>query len=76
LLRSPDLPFFAPWLFSLLTGILGFRNFRLAWDEPLFYQYSDAVGSAYSLPDWLTGSYDLEQAHGPSVEDQEIYGAA
>jgi hypothetical protein len=76
LLRSPDLPFLALWLVSLLAGILIFRDFGLAWDEPLFYQYSDAVGSAYSLPDWLNGSIDLEQAYGPSAEDHKIYGAA
>ncbi len=34
------------------------------------------MGSAYSIPDWLTGSVDLEQAYGPSAEDHKIYGAA
>ncbi len=76
LLRSPDLPFLVLWLASLLAGILVFRDFGLAWDEPLFYQYSDAVGSAYSIPDWLNGSIDLERAYGPSAEDHKIYGAA
>ncbi len=59
-----------------MAGILVFRDFGLAWDEPLFYQYSDAVGSAYSIPDWLNGSIDLERAYGPSAEDHKIYGAA
>jgi hypothetical protein len=76
LLRSPDSPFLILWLASLLAGVLIFRDFGLAWDEPLFYQYSDAVGSAYSIPDWLNGSIDLEAAYGPSAEDHKIYGAA
>jgi hypothetical protein len=76
LLRSPDLPFLVLWLASLLAGILVYRDFGAAWDEPLFYQYSDAVGSAYSLPDWLRGTIDLERAYGPSAEDHKIYGAA
>jgi hypothetical protein len=76
LIRSPDLPFVALWLASLLAGVLLFRDFGFSWDEPLFYQYSDAVGSAYSIPDWLSGSVNLEQAYGPSAEDHKIYGAA
>ena len=76
LLRSPDLPFLALWIASLLAGMLVFRKFGLAWDEPLFYRYSDAVGYAYSIPEWLSGSFDLTQAYGPSAEDHKIYGAA
>jgi hypothetical protein len=76
LIRSPDLPFAVLWLASLLVGAFLFQDFGLSWDEPLFYQYSDAVGSAYSIPDWLAGSVDLEQAYGPSAEDHKIYGAA
>jgi hypothetical protein len=76
LIRSPDFPFLTLWLASLLVGVFIFQDFGLSWDEPLFYQYSDAVGSAYSIPDWLTGSVDLEQAYGPSAEDHKIYGAA
>jgi hypothetical protein len=75
-IRSPDLPFLTLWLASLLVGVFIFQDFGLAWDEPLFYQHSDAVGSAYSIPGWLTGSVDLEQAYGPSAKDHKIYGAA
>jgi hypothetical protein len=67
--RSPDAAFAALWLASLLAGMLVFRDFGLGWDEPLFYRYSDAVGYAYSIPAWLSGSFDLTQAYGPSAED-------
>ncbi|MBM3121838.1 MAG: hypothetical protein FJZ97_06590 [Chloroflexi bacterium] len=76
LVRSPDAVFAALWIASLLAGVLVFRDFGLAWDEPLFYRYSDAVGYAYSIPEWLSGSFDLTQAYGPSAEDHKIYGAA
>jgi hypothetical protein len=76
LLGSSDAAFGALWIVSILAGGLVFRDFGLAWDEPLFYRYSDAVGYAYSIPEWLSGSFDLEQAYGPSAEDHKIYGAA
>lgn len=46
LVRSPDAVFAALWIASLLAGVLVLRDFGLAWDEPLFYRYSDAVGYA------------------------------
>ena len=64
LVRSPDAVFASLWIASLVAGLLVFRDFGLAWDEPLFYRYSDAVGYAYSIPAWLSGSFDLTQAYG------------
>jgi len=75
LLRSPDLPFLLLWAASILAGCLVYNDFGLTWDEPLFYQYSDAVGYAYSIPEWLSGTFNLENAYGPSA-DHKIYGAA
>lgn len=75
LLHLPDALFLVLWLASVLAGILVYQDFGLTWDEPLFYQYSDAVGAAYSVPDWLAGTVDLEEVYGPSAEDHKYYGA-
>jgi len=76
LLRSPDLPFLLLWAASILAECLLYNDFGLTWDEPLFYQYSDAVGYAYSIPEWRSGTFNLENAYGPSAEGHKIYGAA
>ena len=76
LLRSPDLPFLLLWIAALIAGVLMSRDFGLSWDEPLYYKYGEAVGYAYSPRAWLSGSFDLENAYGPSAEDHKIYGAA
>jgi hypothetical protein len=76
LVRSPDLPFLLLWAAALIAGILMFQDFGLSWDEPLYYKYGEAVGYAYSPRAWLSGSFDLENAYGPSAEDHKIYGAA
>jgi len=33
---------------NLLVGIFTFRNYGLSWDEPLFYDYANALRYAYS----------------------------
>jgi hypothetical protein len=68
-------------LFVLVTANLigaGFtyQDFGLTWDEPLFYQYGDAVGYAYSITARFEPDFDLERAYGPSATDHKIYGPA
>ncbi len=61
---------------NLLIGSFVFRNYGLSWDEPLFYDYADALSYAYSPQEWLSGNFDLENSYGPSAEDHKTRGPA
>ena len=61
---------------NILTGLFIFREYGLSWDEPLFYDYSDALGYAYSPSEWFSGNFDLENSYGPSAEDHKTRGPA
>ena len=74
--RLHDMPFVLLWSLLLLGGLFVFRDFGTSWDEPLYYKYGEAVRYAYSPQEWVSGSFDLERAYGPSAEDHKIYGAA
>jgi len=61
---------------NILIGLLIFRDYGLAWDEPLFYDYADALGYAYSPREWFSGNFDLENSYGPSGDDHKSRGPA
>ncbi|MFN8426020.1 MAG: hypothetical protein U0X93_07745 [Anaerolineales bacterium] len=61
---------------NLLIGVFVFRSYGLSWDEPLFYDYADALGYAYSPREWFSGNFDLENSYGPSAEDHKTRGPA
>lgn len=61
---------------NLLIGVFVFRDYGLSWDEPLFYDYADALGYAYSPHEWFSGHFDLENSYGPSAEDHKTRGPA
>ncbi len=61
---------------NLLVGVFVFRDYGLSWDEPLFYDYADALGYAYSPHEWFSGHFDLENSYGPSAEDHKTRGPA
>jgi hypothetical protein len=61
---------------NLLVALFIYKDFGYSWDEPLFYQYGDAIGYAYSIPARLSPGYDIEKAYGPSAADHKIYGPA
>jgi hypothetical protein len=63
-------------LVNLIVALVIHKDFGLTWDEPLFYQYGDAVGYAYSISAHLSPDFDLEKAYGPSGSDHKIYGPA
>jgi hypothetical protein len=63
-------------LANLVVGLFIFQDYGLSWDEPLFYQYAQAVPYAYSVPARLNGTFDIEKAYGPSAEDHKTYGPA
>jgi hypothetical protein len=74
--RHPNFPFILLLVINLAAGLLTFRDYGLSWDEPLFYQYADAIPYAYSIRERLSGSFNIENAYGPSSEDHKIYGPA
>jgi len=52
-------PIFILLIVNLLVGIFTFQNYGLSWDEPLFYDYANALGYAYSPQEWFSGNFIL-----------------
>ena len=75
LLRHPNFPLLLLLLIGLLAGLPAFDDYGLSWDEPLFYQYAAAIPSAYSIRARLDGTFNIEDAYGPSA-DHAAYGPA
>ncbi len=48
----------------------------MSWDEPLFYDYANALGYAYSPHEWFSGNFNLENAYGASGSDHANRGPA
>src|SRR5215216_3540232 len=69
-------PIFLLLAINILIGLLVFRNYGLSWDEPLFYDYGDALGYAYSPREWLSGNFDINQSFGASGDDHKTRGPA
>jgi hypothetical protein len=61
---------------NILIGLFVFRDYGLSWDEPLFYDYGEALGYAYSPREWLSGDFDLSQSFGASGDDHKTRGPA
>ena len=61
---------------NVLIGALVFRDYGYSWDEPLFYDYADALGYAYTPSEWLSGNFDLERSFGSSGDDHKTRGPA
>mgnify|MGYP003575385538 FL=1 len=61
---------------NLLLGVLIFRDYGYSWDEPLFYDYADALGYAYTPNEWLSGNFNLERSFGSSGDDHKTRGPA
>ncbi len=59
---------------ALAIGWATASDYGLSWDEPYFYAYADAVPYAYSIQARLDGTFDIENAYGPSAEDHKVYG--
>lgn len=53
-----------------------FRSFGLSWDEPLFYDYANALPYAYNPREWFSGNFDLQNAYGASGTDHANRGPA
>ncbi|MCI0609385.1 MAG: hypothetical protein L0Z71_10030, partial [Anaerolineae bacterium] len=61
---------------NIIIGLFIFRDYGLSWDEPLFYDYADALGYAYSPSEWLSGHFDLNNSFGISGDDHKTRGPA
>ena len=53
-----------------------FRSYGLSWDEPLFYDYGEAVPYAYNPVNWFSGSFNIENSYGSSASDHANRGPA
>lgn len=69
-------PIFLLIAVNVLIGFFIFRDYGLAWDEPYFYSYADALGYAYSPANWFSGDFDLNNSYGASGEDHKTRGPA
>jgi hypothetical protein len=76
MLNYQHLPFLILLAVNLIIGSLVFQDYGMSWDEPLFYRYADAIGYAYSISERLSGTFDLQNAYGPSADDHKTYGPA
>ncbi|MCX6059614.1 MAG: glycosyltransferase family 39 protein [Chloroflexi bacterium] len=63
-------------IINMAVGLLTFRNYGLSWDEPLFYDYANSLGYAYSPAAWFSGNFNLENAYGASGTDHANRGPA
>lgn len=61
---------------NIIVGLFIFRDYGLSWDEPLFYDYGDALGYAYSPQQWFSGHFDVSNSYGPSGDDHKTRGPA
>lgn len=61
---------------NILVGLFVFRDYGFSWDEPLFYEYGDALGYAYSPREWLSGNFDVTNSYGSSGDDHKTRGPA
>jgi hypothetical protein len=69
-------PIFILLVVNILAGLFIFRDYGLSWDEPLFYDYGNALGYAYSPREWASGHFDLENSYGVSGDDHKTRGPA
>ena len=69
-------PIYILLVINILIGLFVFRNYGLSWDEPLFYDYADALGYAYSPKEWFSEHFDLNNSYGISGDDHKTRGPA
>jgi hypothetical protein len=69
-------PILALLAINILVGLFVFRDYGLSWDEPLFYDYGDALGYAYSPQAWFSGNFEINNSYGSSGDDHKTRGPA
>lgn len=73
---TKHIPFIVLILGLLAFGLSTFRDYGLSWDEPLFYDYGEALGYAYTPANWFSPNFDLNKAYGISGDDHKNRGPA
>jgi hypothetical protein len=61
---------------NLILGLMTFRSYGLAWDEPLFYDYGEALKYAYTPANWFGGDFNVANYFGASGSDHANRGPA
>jgi hypothetical protein len=61
---------------NLILGLMTFRSYGLAWDEPLFYDYGEALKYAYTPANWFSGDFNVANYFGASGSDHANRGPA
>ena len=61
---------------NLIVGLFTFQDYGLSLDEPLFYNYADSIGYAYSPAEWFSGDFVITRAYGASPADHGNRGPA
>ncbi|HEX2997217.1 MAG TPA: hypothetical protein VHP14_20510 [Anaerolineales bacterium] len=74
--RFVEKPVFILLALNILLGVLVFRDYGFSWDEPLFYDYGNALGYAYSPHAWTSGNFDISKSYGASGDDHKTRGPA
>jgi hypothetical protein len=74
--RLAQKPIFLLLAINILIGSFLFHEYGYSWDEPLFYDYADALGYAYSPGEWLSGNFELARSFGSSGDDHKTRGPA
>ncbi|MGE5641646.1 MAG: glycosyltransferase family 39 protein, partial [Byssovorax cruenta] len=69
-------PIFVLLAANIIVGLFIFRDYGFSWDEPLFYDYGNAVGYAYSPAEWFSGNFDVSNSYGSSGDDHKTRGPA
>jgi len=69
-------PIFFLLAVNIIVGLFIFRDYGLSWDEPLFYDYGNALGYAYSPREWFSGHFDVDDSYGASGDDHKTRGPA
>jgi hypothetical protein len=69
-------PIFFLLAVNIIVGLFIFRNYGFSWDEPLFYDYGNALGYAYSPSEWFSGHFDVDNSYGASGDDHKTRGPA
>jgi hypothetical protein len=72
----PNIAFILMLLINIVYGYVTIGNRGMSWDEPLFYNYADSIGYAYSISARLNGTFDLNKAYGISPDEHKQYGPA
>ncbi len=73
---AKHIPFIILLLALLIFGLSTFRDYGLSWDEPLFYDYGESLGYAYTPANWFSSDFDLSKSYGSSGDDHKTRGPA